>query len=71
MKWLKRRFRRRRPKRASRLERQVRLGLLQDAMGRAEQRKDDPRQARNTDEETACSCPVPVGAARWLGPAEG
>ena len=70
MKWLRRRFRRRRPKRVSRLEREVRLGLLQDAMGRAEQRQDDPRQTRSTDEQGACSYPVPVGAARWLGPAE-
>lgn len=86
MKWLRRRFRRRHPERVSRLERQVRLGLLQDAMGRAEERQHDPwqhdprqydprqydpRQARNTDERNARSCPVPAGVAGWLGSAEG
>jgi hypothetical protein len=70
VKWLRRRFRRRRPKRASRLDRQVRLGLLQDAMGRAEQRQDDPRQDRKTG-RGAGAYPVAVGVSKWLGPAGG
>jgi len=71
MKWLKRTFRRRRAKRTSKLDRQVRLGLLQDAMGRAEQRQDDARQARDADKRNARSCPAGVSTARRLGTAEG
>jgi hypothetical protein len=71
MKWLRRTFRRRRPSRVSKLERQLRLGLLQDAMGRAEQRQDDLRQVRNTNEPDTRSCPARVSATGWLGIAGG
>jgi hypothetical protein len=66
MRWLKRRLRRR-PKRGSKLDRQLHLGLLQEAMGRAERPKDHPARARKTGESQTRMYPAGVGGATWFG----